>query len=323
MAGSEDNPDVRCVLWEAFRAGFYIPVYATFELGAFDAEGLELRFGSIPAGVDIGAALRAGDVHVVLGGPMRVMVDHDRNPQSDLVCFGEVVARDPFFLVGRYTCPQFTLHHLLDVRLATFSEAPTPWMCLQEDLRRAGLDPNAVSCSEGQSVDNNIRRLVEGSVDAIQVPEPVVEQLLQSGKAHLWHAAADRGLTSYTTFYGTRRFLAEHPDVAGGLIRALYRGQQWVRSNSSGAIADLVRGWFPPAYRPFLPTAVARYKELGVWSLSPLLSVEGFDRQMAGVLSGNLVTKKCDYADVVDMCFAEAALEGIGEDRRMPKARDE
>jgi NitT/TauT family transport system substrate-binding protein len=27
------------------------------------------------------------------------------------------------------------------MRIATVSEVPTPWLCLQEDLRQAGIDP--------------------------------------------------------------------------------------------------------------------------------------------------------------------------------------
>jgi NitT/TauT family transport system substrate-binding protein len=52
------------------------------------------------------------------------------------------VTRDPFLLLGREPRPDFVLRDLLDVRVATVSEVPTPWMCLQEDLRRAGITPS-------------------------------------------------------------------------------------------------------------------------------------------------------------------------------------
>ena len=36
-------------------------------------------------------------------------------------------------------------------------------------------------------------------LDAVQVFQPYAEELLASGAGHLWYAAADRGLTAYTT----------------------------------------------------------------------------------------------------------------------------
>ena len=44
-------------------------------------------------------------VDVSWGGPMRVMMHHDADPRCPLVCFGQVVARDPFLLVGRTRKP--------------------------------------------------------------------------------------------------------------------------------------------------------------------------------------------------------------------------
>jgi NitT/TauT family transport system substrate-binding protein len=37
-----------------------------------------------------------GTVDVLWAGPMRVMKHNDMNPDSTLVCFAEVVCRDPF-----------------------------------------------------------------------------------------------------------------------------------------------------------------------------------------------------------------------------------
>ena len=54
------------------------------------------------------------------------------------------MTRDPFFLIGREPRPDFALADLYGKRVATVSEVPTPWLCLQEDMRRVGLDPDAL-----------------------------------------------------------------------------------------------------------------------------------------------------------------------------------
>ena len=122
-------------LSENFRAVFYAPYYATQALGLYAREGVEVEFMNSSVPGDAVAGLIDGTIDLTWGGPMRVMRAHDQRPDSPLVCFCEVVARDPFFLIGRSDRADFRLTDLAHLRFATVSEVPTPWMCLQHDLR--------------------------------------------------------------------------------------------------------------------------------------------------------------------------------------------
>ena len=135
-----------------------------------------------------------------------------RVADCDLVSFAEVVTRDPFLLLGREPRPDFVLRDLLDVRVATVSEVPTPWMCLQDDLRRAGITPSELTRIGDRTMADNVAALRRGEVDVVQVFEPFGATLLAEGAGHLWFAQASRGPTSYTTFYARRRLLAERQD---------------------------------------------------------------------------------------------------------------
>ena len=88
---------------------------------------------------------------------MRVMRARDQNAGSPLVCFGEVVARDPFYLVGRPDIADFRLTDLPRLRFATVSEVPTPWMCLQHDLRLAGMDPDGLARVKDRTMAENLK----------------------------------------------------------------------------------------------------------------------------------------------------------------------
>jgi NitT/TauT family transport system substrate-binding protein len=96
-------------LAENFRAVFYAPFYAAHALGLYALEGvdLELLGSSVPGGGV--SALLDGTVDITCGGPMRVMKGNDQQLASPLVCFCEVVARDPFYLVGRNNRRDFRL----------------------------------------------------------------------------------------------------------------------------------------------------------------------------------------------------------------------
>jgi NitT/TauT family transport system substrate-binding protein len=109
--------------------------------GAYAVEKLSVELLPSPG---VGLAERAlldGAVEVLWARPMRAHEAPRRGPNSALACFAEVVCRDPFSIVGQYPNPGFRLADLSQMPTAIVSEVPTPWLCLQEDLRQAGIDP--------------------------------------------------------------------------------------------------------------------------------------------------------------------------------------
>ncbi|TMH67124.1 MAG: ABC transporter substrate-binding protein, partial [Betaproteobacteria bacterium] len=89
---------------ENFRAVFYAPFYAIRALGFAEREGLAVEWLASDAPGGTIAEVKRGAIDAQWGGPMRVLKDHD-SPGATLVCFGEVVGRDPFYLIGRRNQP--------------------------------------------------------------------------------------------------------------------------------------------------------------------------------------------------------------------------
>src|SRR5262249_48380000 len=154
-------------LAENFRAVFYAPFYATQALGFCEREGVTVEFITSSTPGDAVTGLLDGAVDLTWGGPMRVMQAHDRQPDSPLTCFCEVVSRDPFYLVGRPDIVDFRLTDLARLRVATVAEVPTPWMCLQYDLRLAGLDPLSLARVTDRTMADNIAALRDGRLDVV------------------------------------------------------------------------------------------------------------------------------------------------------------
>src|SRR6185436_9718919 len=169
-------------LSENFRALFYAPFYAAERTGAFKEAGVEVVLVPSPDPPAAGRALLAGEVDVMWGGPLRVMNNHHADPKSTLVCFCDVVARDPFFIVGAVPNPNFKFSDLRMLKLATVSEVPTPWICLANDIRKAGVAPDGLQRVYDKSMAENGAALRAGTVDAIQVFQPFAERLVRSGK---------------------------------------------------------------------------------------------------------------------------------------------
>jgi NitT/TauT family transport system substrate-binding protein len=296
------------LLQETQRAVFYAPLYAAFSLGAYDDEGVDVRLESGASPDDAARAVLSGRVDVAWGGPMRVLVNHDRQPDCDLVCFTEVVTRDPFFLVGRTARPEFTLCDLIGLQMGIVREVPTPWYCLQEDVRRAGLDPSQLTCNRDRSMEENVSALRRSQVDVIQIFEPFVEELTAEGSGHIWYAAAMRGHTSYTSFYARRSILGQKRAALLAMTRAVYKAQQWVLRSAPEEIASLIAPYFENVPQVRLGGAVTRYKRLGVWGADPYLPESGYNRLEAGLVSGGLIKRGLPFAQGVDNSLAEQAI---------------
>jgi NitT/TauT family transport system substrate-binding protein len=239
---------------------------------------------------------------------MRVMHTYEQEPICDLVCFCEVVTRDPFFLIGRTERPDFKLADLMGRRVATVSEVPTPWLCLQEDMRRAGLDPAKLDRVTGQSMASNAAALRRGEVDVVQLFQPFVEELLEEGAGYIWCAAAERGPTSYTTLYARRVLLSTRRDECERMVRAIHRTLKWVHASDGAQLATAITAYFPDVPPRRLAKALDRYKALGVWGRNPRLPKSGYERLRAGLVSGGLITAGAPYESAVDNTLTELVI---------------
>ena len=300
------------VLSENFRALFYAPFYAAHAIGAYAAASVEVSLESSPDPAATSRALRAGKIDVMWGGPLRVLITHDTdrdtNPGAGLVCFCDVVARDPFFVIGARPKPDFAMAYLEGLRFASVSEVPTPWLCLQDDLRRAGVDPAGIERVSDRSMAANAAALREGAVDAIQVFQPYAEELIASGAGHLWYAAASRGLTAYTTLVTRREVLERRPEELLGMTRAMLRTLRWIAATPGAEIARALADYFPAVPPEIFAAAVDRYKALGLWGTDPVLQREGFDRLKAAMISGGALTRDIPFETCVDNRLAEQAV---------------
>src|ERR1051325_9014082 len=292
------------VLQESLRGLFYAPYYAALALGAYEKEGLEVRFVSAPSPRQAADPLFHGTVDVTWGGPMRVNQVYDQRAHCDLVCFAEAVTRDPFMLIGRTPIRGFSLALLTTVRIATVSEVPTPWLCLQEDLRRRGINPDLLDRVADHTMGENVAALRRGDVDVIQVFQPYAEELIASREGHLWYAAADRGPCSYTTLYARHATLMAKRDEMLKLVRGLYRTQKWLHREPADALANASRPYFQSVPQPLLHAAVARYRALGIWGRDPFLPRDGYDRLKASLVSAGFA-KGTAYEVAVDNSLAE------------------
>jgi len=237
---------------------------------------------------------------VLWGGPMRVMKQHDENPNSALVCFAEVVCRDPFSIVGQYPNPGFRIADLAKMRLATISEMPTPWLCLQEDLRQAGIDPARLDRIADRSMVENLNAL-SGRIEAAQFfsspssKKPWPRGGVTCGTPRARVAVPLTRLSSRpgTGFRWRRRTVIAHGQ--GDPTDA-----QWIYARSAPEIAATISSYFPALDRGVLAAALARYQAHSVWGHDPVLPEDGSDCLRRCLVLGGFIRRPTAYAACVD-----------------------
>ena len=242
------------------------------------------------------------------GGPLRVLLTRAADPAADIVCFCDVVARDPFFIIGREPHPDFRSRDLVGIRFASVAEVPTPWLCLQDDIRRDGADPAALNRTGGASMAENVEALCAGKLDAVQLFQPHAEELLQSGAGHLWYSAANRGLTAYTTLVTRQSVLTTRREELAAMVRAMYRTLRWLAAAPGAEVARALAEFFPEVPSSIYAAAIDRYRALCLYAGDPITRRDGVDRLQAAMRSGGALDRDIPFEDVVDNSLAEAAV---------------
>ena len=280
-------------LQERCAAVFYAPFYVALARDAYATGGRRRCASSArrrPASAAQGLFGRQADV--CWGGPMRVMQAYAAMPACDLVCFAEVVTRDPFLLLGARRAPGFHGAGPVGLRVGTVSEVPTPWMCLQDDLRlrrhRSGAAryrlPTAAwpttrgaaarRVGRGAGVRTVRLRITGGRWAGIvwyAAGQPRADRL------HLFLCAAGtlRDACRGTAWHGARDL--PHPEICGRCDGAKDR------RHDSPAFSRTCRR------RCWLRLARAT-RRLASGARDPVLPRAGYDRLRASLLSGGFVS---------------------------------
>jgi NitT/TauT family transport system substrate-binding protein len=292
-----------------FFTPFYAPLAAGAALGHFREEGLDVRWQPAAAfGKSAVQALIDGSIEITLSGLMRSFDVADREGRV-LPHFAEVCSRSGFFLLGRKPMPGFQWSDLAGKTVIGFAEAPTPWQCMLTVLRRNGVDPAAVRIERERPVPEALAAFRGGHGDFFEQTQPIVEQMLANGEAHLVASMGDAtGPVPFTSYMTTPEFLRREPDTVLYFTRALYRTQRWLAAHNAGAIAEVIAPDFPDIERVILERAVDRFSRQGTWSRDPILRRPGFDYLQEILQTGGFITKTHRYEDLVDTTIAERAV---------------
>ena len=295
----------------AFHSPFYAPVYVARRLGLFAEEGLDVTIATPEPGKTVDA-LASGDADIALSGVMRAHVRADQGGPQRFLTIAEVNSRDGFFLLSRTPIGEFRWDDLAGKRLILFAEAPTPWMCLQDVLRRAGVDKARITVIPGLPVPQAIDALLAGDGDYLQAAQPMAEELVEEGRAYLAAVMAPAvGQVPFSSLVVTAEFRDRRPDLCARTVKALARVQRWMVAEDPVRIAQVIAPDFPAIDPQILRKVVTRYHTAGTWPADPRQDRDAFERFGRMLVEGGLVRRAVPFEAVTDNTFAEAAIKAL------------
>jgi len=251
--------------------------------------------------------LLADQADVAWSGPMRVIMMRAADPTCPLRSFCAVVMRDPFMLLGRGPNPGFSLQDLPKLRFGSVKEVPTPWWCLQDDLRQAGIDPDTLARVTDKTMAENAEAVANGSLDVAQMFEPFATILEAKGGA-VWHRASDRGPSAYTALYATQANMQRFSAEFEAMTRALADALSYVYAAPAAEVAASVAPLFPDVALPVLTTALARYQAARLWPETPHFPEAAFTQLRGAMKSAGVIAREPSFADCVDDTIVTRAL---------------
>jgi NitT/TauT family transport system substrate-binding protein len=282
-------------------------------LGHFADEGLDVSVAAAAAfGKGTIQALLDGDIEISLGGLMRSFDLAERSGRI-IVHFAEVCSRSGFFLLSREPRPVFRWQDLVGKTVISFAEAPTPWQCMLTVLRRNGVDPAEVRIERERPVPEAIAAFRAGHGDFLEQTEPIADQLIAEGAAHMVVSmGVATGPVPFTSYMTTPELLRREPDVMRRFTRAVYRTQRWLASHGARDIAEVIAPAFPEIDPAIRDRAVARFVAQDTWARDPLLRRGGYDYLQEILLDGGFIRRRHAYEDLVDTGYARQAMAAVG-----------
>ncbi len=279
---------------ETMRSLLYLPFYLAQARGEWQRVGLEVAMGIAADAASAPQSVLRGEADIYIGGPARVMMNHAEDQACPLICFGQIVARNPFVLIGAKPRHDFTLGDLMSLHVGIANEAPTPRLMLHHELREAGLEPARLIPAAPAPMAESIRRLKLGLVDVIQVMEPYTDHALRQGNGHLWYRGADAADIAFSSLVTTTDFAAKNTDLCGAVMRVLARSQTQLFDLSAAQIAREIAPFFAqPEFGNLdhgqLTRAITRYTDMGVWARRPCLSQQAYRRMGDIMVSGGAI----------------------------------
>jgi NitT/TauT family transport system substrate-binding protein len=306
----QTNAVDKVTVCEVTHSIFYAPQYAAINLGYFTEEGIQIDLSNAEGTDKVMSAVLSNKIDIGFAGPEASIYVYNEGKTDYAQVFALLTQRDGSFLVARKPDPNFTWDKIRNKVVLPGRKGGIPYMTLEYVIRKNGLNPD-----KDTKLDNSIQfalmagAFTSGTGDYVALFEPTASMMEAAGKGYIVASLGkESGEMSYTGYCAKKSYIENHPDLIQRFTNAVYKGQKWVASHSAAEISKVIKPSFADTDAKLLTTVVQRYKDIGVWSPTPVLNQEPFTHLQEIMTQAGELTKNVPYDKVVNTTFAQKAV---------------
>ena len=306
--GCGDNEN-RIRLNEVTHSIFYAPLYAAYNLGYFEDEGLDVTIESATGSDASMTALLSGSADIVLVGPETVV--YSQGTQDSPVVFGQLTQKDGSFFVSRDDVQDFSIEDLRGTTIIGGRQGGMPAMTLEYIIEQAGLTIGTNTAAGEVNLRTDVSfpmigsEFVTSGCEYCTLFEPTATNLEKEGNGYVLDAVGEfSGYLPYTVFATKQSFLEEKSEQAEKFLNAVYRGYQYIATQSSLKAAQALAPSFSGMSTEELQIAVEQYLSIDAWCSSPVMTEQSFQKMMEIINSTSDTQYSATYSELVDNTIA-------------------
>lgn len=306
--GCGDNEN-RIRLNEVTHSIFYAPLYAAYNLGYFEDEGLDVTIESATGSDASMTALLSGSADIVLVGPETVV--YSQGTQDSPVVFGQLTQKDGSFFVSRDDVQDFSIEDLRGTTIIGGRQGGMPAMTLEYIIEQAGLTIGTNTAAGEVNLRTDVSfpmigsEFVTSGCEYCTLFEPTATNLEKEGNGYVLDAVGEfSGYLPYTVFATKQSFLDDKSEQAEKFLNAVYRGYQYIATQSSLKAAEALAPSFSGMSTEELQIAVEQYLSIDAWCSSPVMTEQSFQKMMEIINSTSDTQYSATYSKLVDNTIA-------------------
>lgn len=247
-------------------------------------------------------------------GPEQVIYINNQGREDYPVLFAQLTQRDGSFLVGRKDEPNFDWEKLKNVEMIGGRPGGMPQMTFEYVLRKNGLDPKTdVNLVTNLDFTATAGAFKAGTGDYVTLFEPTASMLEKEGSGKIVASIGESaGDLPYTCFFSTKSYMDENPEIIKKFTKAIYKGQQWVKTHSDEEVAESIISFFPGTDKDIIVNVVKNYSKIEALASEPKIEEEDLNRLMDIIenYDKTLLPSRPNFEKIVNNKFAEEAIKG-------------
>ena len=264
---------------EVTRSIFYAPFYAAIEKGFFEEEGITVDLTTAWGGDKTMTALLSNGADIALVGSETSIYVYAQEATDPVINFAQLTQTDGTFLVARNKVDNFSWDDLKGSTFLGQRKGGMPQMVGEFVLKKHGINPQSdLNLIQNIDFGNIPSAFASGTGDYVQLFEPQASVFEQEGIGYIVASfGVESGHVPYTTFMAKESYMKKNDKKIEGFTKALYKGQQWVETQSAREVAEVIQKYFDETSIDLIETVVDRYKSQGSYATDPILDKEEWE----------------------------------------------